>query len=130
MEMTVHHVGDMLFESTIGGFTVNADAPEMMFGDNRAPTPPLYLLFALGSCAGVFVEFYCEKTGINTEGLSITVSCDTFDDPERFENFKIMVHLPKEDLKGREDAIIRVAQKCLVGAALENKQKITIELKK
>ena len=79
--VTTLYKGDMLFESRMGEHTLTIDVPETMGGSDRGPTPPQLFIASLGSCIGAFVAQYCEKSGIDTKDMSVTVDFEKVADP-------------------------------------------------
>jgi putative redox protein len=106
--------GDMLFESRVNGHRVVIDVPASMGGKGRGPTPPDLFVASLGSCVAAFVANYCNNTGIDTTGMTVDVSFEKAEDPTRLTDMRVEVNLPRGDLKGRENAILRVAERCPV----------------
>jgi len=113
-KITTVYKGDMLFESTLGNHKILIDVPAGWGGRDRGPTPPEVFIASLGSCVGALVANYCDKAGLNAEGLTVDVTFDKVDDPTRLTNIKVEINLPNADTKGREKAILRVAEHCPV----------------
>lgn len=131
-KIRTEYKGDWLFESTMGDHKLIIDVPGDWGGQNRGPTPPQVFIASLGSCVGALVVNYCNKAGLNTEGLSVDVSFDKVPDPTRLENIDITVDLPNAEIKGREKAILRVAEHCPVHETvcnIKNAEDVTISLK-
>jgi len=127
-KITTYYKGDMLFESKIGNHSVTVDVPESMGGSDRGPMPPQLFVASLGSCIGAFVAQYCEKNGIDDEGMTVDVTFDKADDPTRLINLKATVNLPKGDCTKRVKAIERVAAHCPVHATISTMEGLEIEI--
>jgi putative redox protein len=127
-KITTLYKGDMLFESKIGDHSVLIDVPESMGGDDRAPQPPQLFIASLGSCIGAFVAQYCEKNGIDDEGMVVDISFDKADDPTRLVNLRATVKLPNGDCGARVRAIERVAQHCPVHSTISTMEGLEIEI--
>jgi len=117
-KITTYYQGGMLFESKIGNHSVTIDVPESMGGSDRGPMPPQLFIASLGSCVGAFVAQYCEKNGIDAEGMTVDMTFEKVADPTRLVNLKATVNLPKGDCAKRVKAIERVAQHCPVHATI------------
>lgn len=106
--------GDMVFESAVGDHVVKVDVPAGIGGKNRAPTPPEFFIVSLGSCVAAVVTNYCNKSGVDPTGMSVDVSYDKGENPNRLVNIRVKVTLPNCELKDRQKAIERVAEHCPV----------------
>ena len=71
---------------------------------------------------------YCNRSGINTNGLSVDVSYDKADDPTRLVNVNVHIDLPNGDFAGREKAILRVAERCPVHQTICSLDEVQISL--
>ncbi len=127
-KITTFYKGDMLFASQIGNHTVMVDVPASMGGSDRAPTPPEFFIASLGSCVGAFVAQYCNRSGINAEGMTVDVTFDKADEPTRLCNIKAIVHLPNGDVGARKEAILRVAEHCPVHETISTMEGLEIIL--
>lgn len=126
--IATYHKGDMLFETQMGDHSVLIDVPPTMGGGGRGPTPPEFFIASLGSCVAALVADYCNRSGINTNGLSVDVSYDKADDPTRLVNVNVHIDLPHGDFAGREKAILRVAERCPVHQTICSLDEVQISL--
>lgn len=129
-EITVKHVGDMAFETHIGNHTLTIDLPPENNGKDRGPTPPQLFIASLSSCIAIFAASYCNNAGINSEGLSVTLSYDKLTKPSLLGNFKATITLPKGDVGNKEKALIRAAEHCLIHETIRSSPDIEITLEK
>jgi len=127
-KITTFYKGDMLFESKIGNHSVIVDVPDVMGGSDRGPQPPQLFVASLGSCIGAFVAQYCEKNGIDDEGMTVEISFEKAPDPTRLVNLKAQVLLPNADCSKRIKAIKRVAEHCPVHATINTMENLEIEI--
>lgn len=126
--ITTYYKGDMLFESQMGKHKVTIDVPAGMGGDDRGPIPPQLFIASLGSCIGAFVAQYCEKNGIDDEGMEVDITFDKAADPTRLVNLKAQVRLPKGECGKRVKAIERVAEHCPVHSTIRTMENLEIEI--
>jgi uncharacterized OsmC-like protein len=119
---------NMLFETQLGTHKVVIDVPESMGGANRGPTPPEFFVASLGSCVAALVANYCNNAGLDASDLSVDVTFDKVEDPARFTNVKVVIHLPNADVTGREKAILRVAERCPVHETICSMDTVDISL--
>jgi uncharacterized OsmC-like protein len=104
----------MLFSTKLGDHNIVIDVPPSMGGSNRGPTPPEFFVASLGSCVAALVADYAQRAGIDARDLSVDVTYDKADDPTRLVDVGVQIHLPADGLAGREQAILRVAERCPV----------------
>jgi uncharacterized OsmC-like protein len=116
---TTTHEGHMLFSTRFGDRTVEVDAPPAMGGADRAPTAPQLMIAALGSCAASFAAQYCTQAGIDSEGLTVSVSFDVTERPLLFKDFKITLDLPNASCGPRRRALQRAMEQCPVHLTME-----------
>ena len=79
MEMEVFFPGGKKVNSTYNGFTVKTDQPKNEGGDGTAPEPYDLFLASIGTCAGVYVVYFCQERGIDTSQIKRNIA-----DPPRF----------------------------------------------
>jgi uncharacterized OsmC-like protein len=125
---TTYYRGSMLFESELGTHRLKIDVPPAMGGSDRGPTPPELFIASLGSCVGAFVAQYCERTGLDTDGLRVDVSYEKADGPTRLTDLAITVHLPHADCDDKRAAIERVAAHCPVHETIGTLEGITFDI--
>ena len=111
-EVTVKHAGDMKFETTIGNHHLIIDVPPEMNGKDRGLTPPQLFVASLASCIAVFAASYCNNTGIDADGLSVSLSYDKLTTPTRLGNFKAVISVPHGNVGDKAKSVIRAAQHC------------------
>ena len=76
MEMEITFPGGKKVNSTYKGFTVETDQPKDEGGDGTAPEPYDLFLSSIGTCAGVYVVYFCDERGIDMSDLKMTVRFD------------------------------------------------------
>jgi uncharacterized OsmC-like protein len=121
-KITTRHSGDLRFETELGDHVLVTDVR-----NNKGPKPPEIFVASLGTCVGVLVADYCERVGIDADGLAVDVDYQWASDPSRLSDIKVTIDLPNAELNGRAKAIKRVAEHCPVhqtictldGAAIE-----------
>jgi uncharacterized OsmC-like protein len=118
-KITTHYEGDMGLETVMGQHRLIIDVPTSMGGRGRGPTPSELFVASLGSCVAAFVASYCERTGLDTSGLSVDVTFQEEEDPTYLADLQVIVNLPQADCGDREDAIRRVAEHCPVHETVE-----------
>jgi len=119
MEITVKHLGDVQFEAEVRGHRVVCDQPLDNGGYDEGPTPPEFLLVALGTCAGYYVAQYLNAHSLTCPGLEIKVAAEKAKNPARLGSFRIEILAPALDPK-HEAGVARAVEKCLIHNTLLN----------
>ncbi len=73
MEMMINFPGGKRVNSTYKGFTVETDQPKSEGGNGSAPEPYDLFLSSIGTCAGVYIVYFCESRNIPTDDISMTL---------------------------------------------------------
>ena len=127
-KFVTHYKGDMLFESKLGGQSLVIDAPPSMGGKNRGPQPSELFVAALASCVGANVVDHCTRLGLDTREMTVDLQYNEVDHPTRLANLQVTIHLPRCTCAGQEQAILHVAEHCLIYETLLGQNGIQIEL--
>ena len=114
MEMEITFPGGKKVNSTYKGFTVETDQPKDEGGDGSAPEPYDLFLSSIGTCAGVYVVYFCNERGIDTSGLKMTVGFDRNEKKNLVEAVRIHIHLPPGFPEKYKSTVIKVAGLCTV----------------
>jgi len=125
-----YHKGDMLFEHKSGKHTILNDVPATpeWGGQDRAPTPPEYLVMSLSSCIAAFLVKYAKQVNINTEEMSVEVDFEKSEKPVYLKNLKVLINLPNADIGKHEKALKRVCEHCVVHETLTHIDHIDIKI--
>ena len=117
-EMAVFFPGGKRVHSTYRGFTVETDQPTEDGGDGTAPEPYDLFLASIGTCAGVYVVYFCHERGIDTSGLKMTVQFEKNEKTLLIEEVLIHIDLPPEFPEKYKSAVVRTAGLCTVKRSL------------
>ena len=126
MEMTINFPGNKRVTSTYKGFTVETDQPQSEGGDGSAPEPFDLFLSSLGTCAGIYIVYFCESRNIATEGIAMTLAFERDEKTHLMETIKMDIHLPPDFPKKYRQAVIRAAQMCTVKRTLAKPPEIVV----
>ena len=120
----VERISPGVFDVKVGGRTVRMDS-----NGKDAHSPSGMFLASLAACMGVYAESYCKNAGISAEGMKIEFEYERLQNPSRYGNMKAKIIFPKDtDLKGREKAIIRAAEQCLVHESIKDFKGVEITI--
>jgi len=114
MEMEIFFPGGKKVNSTYKGFTVETDQPKSEGGDGSAPEPFDLFLASIGTCAGVYVLYFCEERGIDTSGINMTLQFDRNEKKHLVEAVRIHIDLPPDFPEKYKTAVVRTAELCTV----------------
>lgn len=114
MQMEVNFAGGLKVNSTYKGFTVETDQPVDEGGTNTAPEPFDLFLSSLGTCAGVYILYFCKERGLNSEGIRLLLGFERDEKAHRVTKITISIMLPDDFPEKYRSTIERVAGMCTV----------------
>ena len=126
MEMQINFPGGKRVTSTYKGFTVETDQPKTEGGDGSAPEPFDLFLSSIGTCAGVYIVYFCESRDIPTDDISMTLRFERNEQSHLMEEIAIDIHLPPDFPDKYRKAVIRAAEMCTVKRTLTHPPEIQI----
>ena len=126
MEMEIFFPGGKKVNSTYKGFTVETDQPKSEGGDGSAPEPFDLFLASIGTCAGVYVVYFCDERGIDTAGIKMTLQFDRNEKKHLIEAVRIHIDLPPGFPKKYKAAVIKTAELCTVKRNILDPPKFTV----
>jgi len=125
----IKHTHGSQFIASSREHRVIIDQPVSAGGTDEGFTPPEMFIASLGSCIGVYVVDFCARHGIPNEGLSINMSWrQASDPPNRIGKIEADVRLPGEVSPAHKQAILRVAQACLIHNTISHSPQVEIRL--
>ena len=125
----IKYIGGMKFEAKNRSHSVIIDQPQTSGGEDRGLTPPELFIDSLGSCIGVYVLGFCKNTGLNPDGMKIILDWEKgADKPARIQKISAKIELPNADPGPRRQALLKVAEACLIHETIKHQPEITIEL--
>jgi len=83
-------------------------------------------LASIGTCAGVYVVYFCHERGIDTSGLKMTVQFEKNEKTHLIEEVRIHIDLPPEFPEKYKSAVVRTAGLCTVKKSLVNPPRFEI----
>lgn len=126
MEMKIDFAGGKRVNSTYKGFTVETDQPQSEGGEGAAPEPFDLFLASIGTCAGVFVVYFCESRDIPTAGIRMELRFERNEQSHLMEKIDLDIHLPPEFPAKYRKAVVRAAEMCTVKRTLINPPDIRV----
>ena len=124
-EIVVTFPGGRRVDAQIGPHTLHTDQPRDNGGDDTAPSPFDVFLGAMGACAGIFVQGFCSKRNIPTEGIRI-IERPSFDADGVLAQVDFELQLPPIFPEKYRDAVVKVAEQCSVKRAIAAQPKFIV----
>jgi ribosomal protein S12 methylthiotransferase accessory factor len=129
MEMQINFPGGKRVTSTYKGFTVKTDQPKSEGGDDSAPEPYDLFLASIGTCAGVYIVYFCESRDIPTDDISMELRFERNEKSHLMEKIAIEINLPPAFPDKYRKAVIRAAEMCTVKRNLIHPPEILVTTK-
>ncbi len=126
MQMEVSFPGGKRVDAAYKGFTVATDQPASEGGDGSAPEPFDLFLASLGTCAGVYVVYFCESRDISTEGIRLTLDFERDEKNHRLQRVTMTLKLPSGFPDKYRQAVVRAAEMCTVKRTLADPPQIVV----
>lgn len=124
-EIEVSLPGGRRVDARIGAHVVHTDQPRDNGGDDTAPSPFDLFLASIGACAGIFVQGFCAKRGIATEGIRI-IERPSFGEDGVLRSVELEVQLPPEFPERYRGAVQAVVEQCSVKKAIAAQPVFTV----
>lgn len=116
--ITATFPGGAMVTAHFGDFTVHTDQPEEDGGANSAPEPYMLFLSSIVTCAGFYVQKFCQQRELSTEGMTMTLDIERNLEMRRLEKVKMAIQLPEGFPEKYHKAVIRAAGMCSVKKAI------------
>ena len=105
-------------DAQVGAHVVRTDQPKDNGGEDAAPSPFQLFLASLGTCAGIFVQGFCHKRGLPTEGIRI-VERPSYAADGALSAVDLDIQVPPSFPEKYREALVRVADQCSVKKAIQ-----------
>lgn len=126
MEIRVRLLGNKRVAADFNGFTVYTDQPKDEGGDESAPGPFDLFLASLGTCAGFFIQSFCQARGISTDGIEIIQRTQRDETKHLVSKISLEVFLPKTFPEKYRASIISAANQCTVKKHLQDPPQLEV----
>jgi ribosomal protein S12 methylthiotransferase accessory factor len=117
-EILVTLPGGRRVDARLGEHVVRTDQPRDNGGEDTAPSPFQLFLAAIGTCAGIFVQGFCAKRGLPTEGIRI-VERTRYAEDGTLAGVELDIEVPAGFPEKYREALVRVADQCSVKKAIQ-----------
>ena len=119
MGMKITFEGGARVNAEYHGHVIETDQPVKYGGTGTAPAPFDYFLASLGTCAGFFIQKFCQSRGISTDGIELNQTWKVDPDTHMIQEIKLELHLPDDFPEKYKQAVIRASEQCSVKKTIE-----------
>jgi ribosomal protein S12 methylthiotransferase accessory factor len=126
MDMKITFPGGKRVNAEYNGFTHLTDQPAASGGENSAPSPFELFLASLGTCAGFYVQSFCQQRGIDMAGIELRQTMEWDAQTHLIGRINIEILLPAAFPEKYRAAVVQAAQLCTVKKHLENPPKFNL----
>lgn len=117
-EIVVTIPGGRRVDAAVGRHVVRTDQPLDNGGQDTAPSPFEHFLVSIGTCAGIFVQGFCAKRSLPTEGIRI-VERPRYASDGTLSGVDLDIQVPPSFPEKYREALVRVADQCSVKKAIQ-----------
>ncbi|MEX1298622.1 MAG: OsmC family protein [Desulfotignum sp.] len=114
MTMEIFFPGNKKVNAHYNGFTIETDQAKAEGGDGSAPEPFDLFLSSMGTCAGIYVVYFCEERNIDTTGMKMSLTFDRNEQTHLVEKVNIQISLPPGFPEKYKSAVVKTAGLCTV----------------
>ena len=127
MEMEIRFAGNKKVDAHFKDFVVETDQAKEEGGDGEAPEPFDLFMASMGTCAGIYVVYFCQERDIDLTGARMRVEFDQNDQSHLIEHVWMKIDLPPGFPSKYRKAVIRAAEMCTVKRNLARPPGFTVE---
>lgn len=124
MELEVFFEENKKVNARLNGHVIPTDQPKRSGGDESAPEPFSLFLASIGTCAGIYVKYFCEKRGIDASKIKIIQRHNFNPQTRLIERIELEAILPDDFPEKYRSAVVNAMDLCAVKRHLNNPPKI------
>lgn len=118
--MEIIFEGGKIITALYNGHEIRTDQPLDNGGTDIAPSPFDLYLASIGTCAGIYVKSFCDRRGIETDGIKIRQKI-TFDESTDLPiDITIDIQLPTGFPEKYRESVVNAAGLCKVKKSIAN----------
>jgi len=114
MEMDVIFPGGKKVNAIYKGFTIETDQTKAEGGEESAPEPYSLFLASIGTCAGIYVVYFCQERGIDTSNIKMKLHFERDEEKHLTTAVHIHIDLPPDFPPKYKAAVVKTAGLCSV----------------
>lgn len=120
--------GKHLVEAHYKDFVIQTDQPEKVGGDNSAPSPFDLFLASVGTCAGYYVQSFCQQRKIPTDGIFLEQLMHVDEATRMIGEIEIRIFLPPDFPEQYKTSVIKAAEACAVKKHISNAPEFSVKI--
>ncbi len=124
--MEVTFDGGRVITAHLNGHSIKTDQPLKLGGKNSAPSPFELFLASIGTCAGIYVKFFCDQRNISSNKIKIIQTMEYDEQSSLPTNIKMDIQLPTDFPDKYKDALINAAELCKVKKTIASPPKFEV----
>ncbi len=123
--LSTRHISKLGYEIKTAGFTLIADVPPELGGENLGPDPHEYLQVALAGCTAITVQMYAKRKNIPLLSVDVKIEITK----EGLENeIRREIQFSGDLSEEQRQALFAIAEKCPIHRFLVRGAKIESHL--
>jgi putative redox protein len=126
--ITISRREGLAFDIRVRHHTVTSDMSPADGGRDEGLAPVELLAGSLGACIAMMVQRYCDSCGHGDGDVAVSLTLELADQPKRIGAIIVDVELPDGVPANRRDAVLRVAEQCVIHGTLQNPPRVDIEI--
>ncbi len=124
MELEVFFEENKKVNAKLNGYIIPTDQPKRSGGDESAPEPFSLFLASIGTCAGIYVKYFCEKRGLDASKIKIIQRHNFNPQTRLIDRIELEAILPDDFPEKYRSAVVNAMDLCAVKRHLNNPPKI------
>jgi ribosomal protein S12 methylthiotransferase accessory factor len=127
MELKVTLEGERRVAARVGNHVVVTDQPVKDGGNDTAPAPYDLFMASIATCAGFYVQSYCQNKNIDCSGIEITMAPQRETENGPISGFVTTIHVPASLPERLHPVLKKVAAQCAVKKTILNAPTFVVE---
>ena len=126
--ITINRNGNGNFNIRIRDHVFATDMGVEEGGQDRGPSPVEILGAAAGACLATMVQAYCDARGYSNGDVSVSLTMEMVENPNRVAGLVLDVELPRDVPEGEKEKLKKMALRMPVPATLRGEPRVDIEM--
>lgn len=120
MGIKVYFPGNKKVYADYNGFVIQTDQPSNGGGDGSAPAPFDLFLASIGTCAGIYVKYFCDTRNLDASGITIEQELKWDPIQQKIGTIVLDIKVPEDFPEKYYPALIKAADQCAVKKTMQN----------